>query len=231
MVNEREIVRTNPADLEFYEIAVLLSEVLSTAEKALLKAAKYARNCAAHVKPLSLELVRKLSDHYEVNRDALDSDIPGWNWPRAGQTMIMTVGPSAAGKSTWASRQGIDVVSSDEVRREIPPDGVVTGDQSVVFRHVRSEAGRLLANGRDVIVDATHIREEHRLRQAGIVPPDMSVHYMIIDRPLTAKVRDAGWRAKKGIVEDHHEGFETAVEAALGGDGLPNVKVKDLRVQ
>src|SRR5712692_3413662 len=75
------------------------------------------------------------------------------NWPRCGQTMIMTVGPSGSGKTTWSTAQGIETVSSDEIRNLIHNSGEVPGDQSGIFRHVRASSSRILSSGRDVIVD------------------------------------------------------------------------------
>ena len=83
--------------------------------------------------------------------------MPGWNWPRCGQTMILTVGPSGAGKSTWSVEQGIGVVSSDEIRKEISPDGETPGSQAGIFHKVRAASSKVLEDGRDVIVDAMHI--------------------------------------------------------------------------
>ena len=115
VVNEREWTLVDPTQLEFLAIGDVLSDVLTKPELNLLHVARLARNCGAHMKPMAPQIVHKLSDHYEANRDVLECDIPGWDWPRAGQTMTLTVGPSGAGKSTWASAQGVDVVSSDLV--------------------------------------------------------------------------------------------------------------------
>jgi predicted kinase len=226
-VNEREIVKEDPTTLEFYEIKDLLVGDLSQAELDLIKIAKWARDNSAHMKISTPRLVKQLSDHYEANRESLENDIPGWDWPRAGQMMTMTIGPSAAGKSTWAEAQGTQVVSSDSIRIQMTPDGYVPGDQSVVFREVRSQARRLLSRGMDVIVDATHLKGEHRQRQAKMAPPDLPVRYVVINRPLADKQRDAGWREAKGIVESHDREFEDVREAVLKGDNLPNVTVVD----
>jgi hypothetical protein len=83
--------------------------------------------------------------------------------------------------------------------------------------------------GRDVIVDAMHVEVEDRKRQSRIAPPDIGIRYVIIDRPIEEKLRDAGWRAGRGIVEQYHETFPLKVAAALGGDGRPEVEVVDLR--
>lgn len=60
------------------------------------------------------------------------------------------------------------------------------------------------------------------------------VEYVVIDRPLTEKLRDAGWRASvqikgKSLIETHHERFQSALRDILRGDGFPQVRVTDER--
>lgn len=74
-----------------------------------------------------------------------------------------------------------------------------------------------------------HIEPEHRLRQISIAPPDIGIRYVIIDRPLADKLRDAGWRTEKGLVEKYHRLFPERVAAVLKGDGKPQIQVLDLR--
>jgi predicted kinase len=144
--------------------------------------------------------------------------------------MILTVGQSGGGKSRWSAGQGVETVSSDEIRKETNPDGETPGSQAGIFQRVQASS-KVLEDGRDVIVDAMHIEAEHRLRQISIAPPDVGIRYVIIDRPLADKVRDAGWRAGRGIVEKYDDIFPAKVIAALDGDGRPDVQVVDLRAQ
>jgi AAA domain len=60
--------------------------------------------------------IKKLCDVWEHVLDLMAGPVKGWDWPRTGQQLRMTVGLSGAGKSTWARRQGATVVSSDEIR-------------------------------------------------------------------------------------------------------------------
>jgi predicted kinase len=203
--------------------------VISRGELDMLKIAGGVRNAMAHHDIVDAQRINLFSDHYEANRHFLDSDIPGWDWPRCGQSMIMTVGPSGAGKSTWSGTQGTEVVSSDSIRSEFTAAPDLPGDQSEIFRRVRYRSSRVLSNGRDVIVDAMHVEVKNRIRQVAIAPPDVAVRYAVIDRPLAEKQRDAGWRAGTGIVERYHEEFAQQVEVVLAGDGDPRVKVQDLR--
>jgi hypothetical protein len=229
--NDRTDTITDPADLEFYDFREHTRQLLSTAELHLIKTAQWCRNAVAHRDVIPPEAIERLSDLYVDNFDLTETDVPGWNWPRCGQTMTMTVGPSGAGKSTWSAAQGIEVVSSDGVRVELHGSAEVPGDQTGVFRHVRMRSTQVLSRGKDVIVDAMHVEAEDRKRQSMVAPPDVGVRYVIIDRPLADKLKDAGWRAGRGIVEKYHEAFPTKVAAALDGDGHPGVQVVDLRAQ
>jgi predicted kinase len=226
---DREVEITDPWKLEFYDFRELTKQLLSPAELELTKIAGWTRNAVAHRDVVRSDSVSLFSDHYEANREILEGDVPGWNWPRCGQTMTLTVGPPAAGKSTWAVAQGIEVVSSDEIRKDITPDGEIPGSQAGIFKRVRASSSRVLAAGRDVIVDAMHVEVEHRRRQLGTAPLDIGVRYVIIDRPLADKQRDAGWRSGRGLVEKYDQAFPEKVKSALNGDGNPRIEVVDLR--
>jgi hypothetical protein len=63
-------------------------------------------------------------------------------------------------------------------RKETSPDGETPGNQAGIFHRVRAAGSKVLEEGRDVIVDAMHLEEEHRLRQLSIAPPD--IRYVII---------------------------------------------------
>jgi predicted kinase len=226
---DHEKVITDFWQLEFYDFKEFTKHLLSRQESDLVKIAAWTRNKVAHRDVIGHERIHQFSEHYEANRETLDCDIAGWNWPRCGQTMTLTVGPSGAGKSRWSTEQFAEVVSSDEIRKEMNPDGETPGDQFAVFHRVRAGSSRILGAGRDVIVDAMHIDPEHRLRQLSIAPPDVKIRYVIIDRPLAEKNRDAGWRADKGLVEKYDRLFASQVATALDGDGRSDIQVLDLR--
>jgi hypothetical protein len=76
LINDREIVKTSPDTLEFYEINLLLDRVLSVAEKNLIKIARHARDFCAHMKPMSSDFVHQLSDYFEFNREVIKPDFP-----------------------------------------------------------------------------------------------------------------------------------------------------------
>lgn len=225
----REEPVTDYWKLEFYDFQKLTEGLLSPEEAELRRVAHAMRNKVAHPDFVKPDQLSRISDYYEAHRDLVEGDVPGWNWPRCGQTMTLTVGPSGGGKSKWSSEQSVEIVSSDEIRREISADGETPGSQAGIFQRVRTASSRVLEDGRDVIVDAMHIEAEHRLRQTSMAPPDVGIKYVIIDRPLPDKLRDADWRAGRGIIEKYHDLFRAKVVAALSGDGRPKVEILDLR--
>jgi len=225
----REVEVINYWKLEFYDLQQVAEDILSPEERELRRVAQVTRNAVAHPGVIRPDQLARISEYYENHRDLIEGDVPGWNWPRCGQSMILTVGPSGAGKSTWSVEQGIEIVSSDEIRKEISSDGETPGSQTGIFHKVRAASSKVLEEGRDVIVDAMHILPEHRLRQIAIAPPDIRIKYVVIDRPLADKLRDAGWRTGRGIVEKYDELFPAQVAAALQGDGRSDTQVVDLR--
>lgn len=61
--------------------------------------------------------------------------------------------------------------------------------------------------------------------------PNGPVRYMVINRPMEEKRRDAEWRAKLpfDLLEKHEQTFRSQLADILAGDNLPNVTVVDLR--
>jgi predicted kinase len=227
----REVPVIDYWKLEFYDFQQLTENILSPEEAELRRVAHAIRNKVAHPDLVKPDQIARISDYYEAHRELVEADVPGWNWPRCGQSMILTVGPSGGGKSRWSAAQGVEIVSSDEIRKETNPDGETPGSQAGIFHRVRAASSKILEEGRDVIVDAMHVEAEHRLRQISIAPPDVGIRYVIIDRPRAEKLRDAGWRAGRGIVEKYDDIFPVKVIAALDGDGRPDIQVDDLRAQ
>ena len=225
----REVAVTDYWKLEFYDFQQITENILSAEEQELRRVAQFMRNKVAHPDLLKPDQIAKISDYYEAHRELIEGDVPGWNWPRCGQSLTLTVGPSGGGKSRWSAEQGVEIVSSDEIRKETSPDGETPGSQAGIFHRVRTASSKVLEEGRDVIVDAMHIEPEHRLRQISIAPPDVGIKYVIIDRPLADKLKDAGWRTGRGIVERYDELFPAKVAAALQGDGRSDIEVLDLR--
>jgi predicted kinase len=198
-VNDRSIEYTTPWQLEWYEILLLIQAQMTNEEKTGAQAFKRTRDWLSHGKAFGNAHLRQLSDWWERLAVALPSSVPGWDWPRAGQRLMMTVGPAAAGKSTWAATQGSPVISTDSIRMELG-GSLLAHEQGPIFRMARKRAIEVLRTGADVVPDATHIRTSDRIRNARMVPDDCPVEYVVIDRDLPAKVASQGAR-KSGLVE------------------------------
>lgn len=80
------------------------------------------------------------------------------------------------------------------------------------------------------VIDATNLRRKDRMTAAALAPKDSRVRYVVVDRPMAEKVRDAGWRAEvPGLMDKHQQTFNSQIKDILSGDGLPNVDVIDCR--
>jgi hypothetical protein len=228
-VNTRVITYRSPWQFEWYEIGTLLSGILTRDEAGLVRAFKPARDFLSHAKAIDAVALHQLSEWWEAVSDSLTAPVPGWDWPRAGQCLSMTVGPAAGGKSTWAAAQSAPVVSTDGLRLELHGSLTAAGSQGPIFRLARAKATSILRSGSDVVLDATHLHERDRVRNAAIVPKDLGVTYVIIDRKLDQKIRSSGDRPA-GLVEEHHNIFLGSIRDCLKGDNLSHVKVVDARV-
>lgn len=150
-----------------------------------------------------------------------------------GPHLTIMVGPSGAGKSTYA--RGLPgYISSDELRHEYTGDFRSQERNDDVFTALHRIAKARLDSGLRVCIDATNLRRRDRLACAALAPVTSKIEYVVCDRPLAVKHRDAGWRSGvevNGIplIEYHHRIFQSALKDILAGDGLPNVHVIDLR--
>ncbi|MDK4727445.1 AAA family ATPase [Rhizobium phaseoli] len=150
-----------------------------------------------------------------------------------GPALTLMVGPSGAGKSHYA--HGLPgYISSDDLRREYTGDHRLQTRNDDVFTALHRIAKARLDSGLTVCVDATNLRRRDRLACVALAPVGAPIEYIVIDRPLAEKYRDAGWRdgievQGKPLIEYHHERFQSSLRDILAGDGLPNVTVIDLR--
>jgi predicted kinase len=159
-------------------------------------------------------------------------------WP-----LTILVGPSGAGKSAWVmsnlttgSYEGLQtVVSSDTIRHQLCGDFRDQSQNDKVFNVMHDIARTRLKAGLPVVLDATHIKNADRIKAARLVPEDVPVRYVVINRPLEEKLKTGGWRNAvsvkgKTLIEHHDQVFRSNRKASMKGDGLPNVTVEDLRV-
>jgi predicted kinase len=152
--------------------------------------------------------------------------------------LSLMVGPSGAGKSTWLQSEaagdiGIHpshVVSSDQFRADLCGDFRDQSMNDEVFAAVHAVAKVRLSHGLPTVIDATNLRRKDRMAAAALANGGR-VRYLVIDRPMEEKVRDAGWRADLpfDLLAKHQQTFNSQIKDILAGDQLPNVEVIDLR--
>ncbi len=152
--------------------------------------------------------------------------------------LTLMVGPSGAGKTTWllgaaAREMGIrprHVLSSDETREDLCGDFRDQSKNGLVFAAVNAQARVRLAHGLPTVIDATHLRRHDRLASVELARGG-PIRYIVVDRPVEDKRRDAGWRADLPIdlIAKHDQTFQSQLADILAGDYLPNVTVHDVR--
>lgn len=155
--------------------------------------------------------------------------------------LTLMVGPSGAGKSTLLknaySEFAHQIISSDKIRFDLCGNIQDQSKNDQVFEALYEIARARLKHGLAVIIDATNIRRKDRMNAAKLVPEACEVNYIVVNRSMEEKRRDAGWRAdvkgKDGepfdLIAKHEEVFKMNLKDIMKGDGLPNVIVHDLR--
>ena len=157
-------------------------------------------------------------------------------WGENPPELNLLIGPSGAGKTTFADFAGKDtVLSSDDMRIRLTGGIKDQSRNDDVFYAMRKLALANLECGISVVIDATNLRRRDRMAFVKNVPAGVSINYILIDRPLAHKVADGGWRNDvimhdgKSLIESHHERFKSCVKHALQGDGIPSINVHDYR--
>lgn len=156
--------------------------------------------------------------------------------PIADPLLIIMVGPSGGGKTTWAqSHYGDhDYLGSDDLRHTYCGDFRDQSRNDDVFFTLHKLAKARLECGLPVTIDATNLRRKDRLECVTLAPAGSSVMYVVCNRPMERKIADADWRLSimhgdKPLLEAHEQRFNSQLKDILAGDGLPNVRVLDVR--
>ena len=145
--------------------------------------------------------------------------------------LIMMVGPSGAGKTKYlADIKPLEasIISSDKIRQELCGDFRDQTKNAQVFSVVHAIASARIKHGLPCFIDATNLKRADRLALIEKLPVTTTISYVVVDRPMEEKVRDAGWRPQ-WLLEKHQQTFYSQLPDILAGDHLSNVKVVDLR--
>lgn len=210
----------DPWELEFYDLETLLPGLLSESDRAGLKALRGARNNLAHGHLLDPSRLRDIDIWWQQLSERFPPVVPGWRWPRTGQKLVLTIGPSLGGKTTWATAQGLPIVSSSAMGNSA---------SQRVRQELDTKVQQLLESGASVIFDDGHLNSLHRQVTVALVPPDIQVEYVILDRTIEDKTQGLDPQ-REAIVRRHHDKFQSDLDGHLSGDGLSNVQVRDLRL-
>lgn len=147
-----------------------------------------------------------------------------------GPTLVELVGPAAAGKSEFAKQFSPDeAVSTDALRQEFAGDFRRQDRDDLVHAIFDQRICTRLEAGLRVVADATHIRDTDRRRTAKLAAKyGARVIYVVIDRPLTTKLKHAGWRENvyvngKPLVIAHDDTFRANLNKILAGDSIAHV--------
>jgi protein phosphatase len=91
----------------------------------------------------------------------------------ANPTVYFLLGAQGAGKTTWAAAHAAQlsavILASDEIRNELEALGTdATSENERVFALLEARLDVLLAQGKNVLVDATHARRSWREKEVTI---------------------------------------------------------------
>lgn len=151
---------------------------------------------------------------------------------KGNPNLYIMVGPSGSGKTTWLEENLPNVyrVSSDDMRFYLTGDYKDQTKNADVFAACHGVINQLLLNGVGVAFDATNIRNKDRKAVVDAAPAGVTIHYVVIDRPLEDKLETSGWRLEvPNLIERHHNTMQSNIKEILRGDGL-DVTVLDRRV-
>jgi predicted kinase len=170
-------------------------------------------------------------------------------------SLVLMVGPSGAGKSHWLKNNieerddnrnwltqeyGVSswkqfLTSSDDIRFRLTGCYNDLTKQDKVFGLIHDQISMNCKYGITTVVDATNIKNKYRKDMVKLVPENTKVLYLVVNRPLEAKVKDYQvWadlidHTNEEVIRKMDQTFKSNLKDILAGDNLPNVEVVDLR--
>lgn len=178
------------------------------------------------------EVVRMWRDHGITTYQVAPDEQPATQY--AGQTLLhMMVGPCCAGKSTYVARnyRPDDVISVDALRMQLYGDMGHSPEALVrVWKYAISLVKARLEIGLFTVLDATNLDPDDRARILRVVPRNVFVNYVLIDRAYDEKVRTRDWRSEE-MVQKQHRLLRRNEDRIKAGDDHPWVVVIDRRSQ
>lgn len=174
------------------------------------------------------------------NLDVIEFNVDRWSEgpePSVKPRLMMLIGPSCGGKSTWAewAYEKDEIISTDRLRETFCGDFKDQSRNSEVFHAYHRLIETRMKLGLLTVADATNIRARDRRAVRNVCPKNATITYIIIDRPMVDKVQDAGWRRgvmlKGGVwlLDAHQQTFNSNLKDILNGDGDSRVVIVDRR--
>lgn len=150
--------------------------------------------------------------------------------------LVVMVGPSGAGKSTLARNlphplfNADSVVESDSIRIQLI--GVMNdfSRETEVWEIVYNLVSARINYGLRTVLDATNIYH-WKWKKAIDAAMGRKVTFIVVDRPLEEKHRDAGWRATvelegKNVIDTFHERMQEHGPGIFKLDGTKRGRVR-----
>ena len=125
----------------------------------------------------------------------------------SGRQVILPIGTSGSGKSTWAKNLKGDytIISLDDMRKKLTGDINNKSKDDEIYQEVKIRVVEALKNRKNVIVDTTNLQKERRRELVNAIKyaiPDAEVQYKLM--PLDPDL------AKERIKKDLAEGVKRA---------------------
>lgn len=160
-----------------------------------------------------------------------------WIKPGNDPLLLILVGPTGAGKSSWVKRflqqwekeepKSFDatcVVSSDSIRANLSGDYQSMARNRDVFKAVTDLIRVRMQCGLSTVYDATNLGAATRKALVALLPEGSNATYVVVDRPLDEKMATRGWRTKD-LIRRFHDKFQDELPEIMAGDYQTNVNV------